>query len=468
MAIGPIRFINRVFFALLFLISTITASITPFNSVDSTYAFGGECDYTLFESSDPPIRLYDPCYSQCTVNDQEEGTDREVGEIRDYKGRQIISSEQIATIQENKPVYEEAATEADIPWQMLAALHAYETGLSLEGPDDGTGLYNYGEGHSSGTVDENEFLEQSKDVATYLKSKALKPEDLSNDATKSSEAVKAAFYEFIGPKQAYAQQAKDLEFSRDYDGSPEVMNRVDSVRDSTTNPDTWGQIKDESGELRYPANSSYGLYPLYATISGIPLVTCKKSGEIIYYDQEDPRWAGIRYAWHVEYNSDGSVRLIKPGAIGPDGCGPTSMAMIIATLLGDPTITPDVVAANAGDQTSWKGGGTAWQPMRSGVLAKWGDRISVTTTLSMQAALDFVKSGKGYAWVGGSTGAPTTASNPPFTRGGHLVAIMGVTDDGKYIVANSYDRVFEQIDEISEEVLIRDGGGGFGVSLRED
>ncbi len=48
------------------------------------------------------------------------------------------------------------------------------------------------------------------------------------------------------------------------------------------------------------------------------------SGDIVYYSQHDPQWGSIEYA-------DG-------GTIDEDGCGPTSMAIILASLV-DNSIT---------------------------------------------------------------------------------------------------------------------------------
>src|SRR5690606_30851836 len=59
--------------------------------------------------------------------------------------------------------------------------------------------------------------------------------------------------------------------------------------------------------------------------------------------------------------------------------------------------------------------------------AKWP--VDITASLTLDQAIEFIKSGKGLVWAGG-TGAP------PFTKGGHMVALVAITSDGKITVAD--------------------------------
>lgn len=135
------------------------------------------------------------------------------------------------------------------------------------------------------------------------------------------------------------------------------------------------------------------------------------AGDVVWYSQCDPKWGTVGYAGNT---------------ICAVGCGPSSMAIILASLI-DKNITPKDVAAVAGNQS---GGTSSWQALIAGVNQKWNVGIS-GKPLTMDEAVEFVKSGKGYVWMGGS-------GNPPFTKVGHLVAMVGVTSDGKVTIADPY------------------------------
>ncbi len=160
------------------------------------------------------------------------------------------------------------------------------------------------------------------------------------------------------------------------------------------------------------------------------------SGSVTYYSQVDPQWAAKVYA--------GST-------IARVGCGPTSMAMILATLV-DRNITPVDVAAVAGDQSQ---GTSSHINLINGVNATWGTNIS-SDRLSMDEAIEFVKSGKGFVWMGGQGSAP-------FTSVGHLVAMVGVKDDGSITIADPYSPPHEKIKDYSRAHIEATSFSRYGV-----
>lgn len=135
------------------------------------------------------------------------------------------------------------------------------------------------------------------------------------------------------------------------------------------------------------------------------------TGDIVFYHQWDPRWADKPFSGSDFYNS---------------GCGPTSMAIILATMI-DPSITPVDTGAVFGAQD---GGTSSWQNAIAGVREKWGDKVTIETASSFDDAYEFVKSGKGMVWLGGS-------GRLPFT-GGHMVAMIDVTSDGQVKIADPW------------------------------
>ena len=196
--------------------------------------------------------------------------------------------------------------------------------------------------------------------------------------------------------------------------------------------DTPEQVKETRGALAQEIFDELSL--------SSPDTECEEAeptGEIVYYSQHDPKWGSIEYA--------------GGGTIDEDGCGPTSMAIILASLV-DNGITPPDVVANAGAQS---GQFTTYAPLIEGVQAAWP--VSITGLLSMDEAIEFVKSGKGYVWWGGSGAAP-------FTSGGHMVAMVGVKEDGSITIADPHNPPHEQIQDFSREHLESMGGNRFGVS----
>lgn len=164
------------------------------------------------------------------------------------------------------------------------------------------------------------------------------------------------------------------------------------------------------------------------------------AGEVVWYSQTDAKWANVGYA--------GST-------IGVAGCGPTSMAIILASIV-DKNITPTDVAAAAGVQV----GQTAHGELIRGVNEKWNLNISATD-IGFDAAVEFVKSGKGYVWVGGTGEAP-------FTAGGHMVAMVGIASDGQVTIADPAGDAtgHQRVANYPPSQIAATGGAYYGVSKK--
>lgn len=188
---------------------------------------------------------------------------------KDYLGRDILTKAQLEAIEKNRDAYEKAATEAGIPWEMIAAIHLRETGLSRINPANGQGIFQNStapEGlYPEGEVDDAGFLAQAKWVAAFIKGKAT---DASRLSVNDEVAIKDTFFAYNGRDPQYIAQAKTLGFTDSYDGSPYVMNKADAKRDPGSNP-KWGQVKGDGGEIQYPANQDYGAFLVYASLAGL-------------------------------------------------------------------------------------------------------------------------------------------------------------------------------------------------------
>ena len=69
------------------------------------------------------------------------GTGIPIGGNQNYAGAKVWSDAELATIEENRPIYEEAANEHGFPWQVLATLHSMERSLMKDNPGNGQGVY---------------------------------------------------------------------------------------------------------------------------------------------------------------------------------------------------------------------------------------------------------------------------------------------------------------------------------------
>ena len=138
---------------------------------------------------------------------------------------------------------------------------------------------------------------------------------------------------------------------------------------------------------------------------------------------------------------------------------PTSMAINLSSLI-DKTITPPDVAAAAGVQV----GETNHGNLIRGVNEKWGLTIS-TQSLTMQESIEFVKSGKGYVWIGGTA---LEENKGPFTLGGQMVAMVGVNSDGSVIIADPAGNApgHQKIGNYSAAEIESQSGARYGVAKR--
>ena len=155
------------------------------------------------------------------------------------------------------------------------------------------------------------------------------------------------------------------------------------------------------------------------------------SGGIPFFYQWDDRWGFHQYGTDV---------------MGFDGCGPTSLAMVIVGLTGNPAATPAAVASYAETNGYYVSGeGTSWALFTDG-CRDWGvqaDEIG-TEQSSIEETL--------------RSGSPVICSVGPgyFTYYGHIMVLSGLDSEGKIIIhdpnnRNNSSRSFSY-DEIADQL----------------
>lgn len=137
--------------------------------------------------------------------------------------------------------------------------------------------------------------------------------------------------------------------------------------------------------------------------------------DVVYYNQADPQYV------NAPYGTD---------TIGPYGCGPTAMAIVVSSLTGQ-MVDPIQMAEWAYEQGYWyKGRGSlhtlipdaakAWGLEVSGCTVDEGDRLRAA--LSQQKLVVAIM-GEGH-----------------FTDTGHFIVLRGLDEDGKVLVADPASR----------------------------
>ncbi len=133
---------------------------------------------------------------------------------------------------------------------------------------------------------------------------------------------------------------------------------------------------------------------------------------MVSYEQIDKKWADKEYGKGL-------------ASIGETGCGPASLAMIGATLLGNSSITPLTLANEYGDRFHTPGGGSSW-----GIIPAFASDYNLNMTdlgTDFSAAANILKAG-GLVLVSVDPGW--------FTTYGHFMVIRSVSADGSSFFMN--------------------------------
>lgn len=132
-----------------------------------------------------------------------------------------------------------------------------------------------------------------------------------------------------------------------------------------------------------------------------------KKGDYPLLLQYDKRWG---YAYYGEYN------------LAISGCGPTTIAMVVAGLTGRNDVTPYTVAKYAMENNYYSESGTKWALMKEGIK-HFGIK---SRELNNSKKLIFKELEKGHPII-------CSMKLGIFTTTGHFIAIVGIKDN-KFIV----------------------------------
>lgn len=132
---------------------------------------------------------------------------------------------------------------------------------------------------------------------------------------------------------------------------------------------------------------------------------------VVYYNQTDSRWGNKKYG--------------KSGSIGEAGCGPTALAIVVASLT-DNQVTPyDVAQWSAENGYRCEGNGSYHSLIPNG-----GEHYGLTVTgigNNSKKLVEALNEGKLVIAI---------MSKGHFTSSGHFIVLRGVTEDGNILVAD--------------------------------
>ena len=131
--------------------------------------------------------------------------------------------------------------------------------------------------------------------------------------------------------------------------------------------------------------------------------------------------------YYYQFDSEWNKKAIGGYTIAKGGCGPSSVAMILSSLLKKP-ITPVETGTSAMNAGTWiKGQGAAYT-MYNQLGKAYG--VPVTEAGSFKDFVSMANSNMPIAISGKRKGR----SDNPFTPGGHIVAFFGKDADGNYLI----------------------------------
>ncbi|MDE7310651.1 MAG: C39 family peptidase [Eubacterium sp.] len=202
------------------------------------------------------------------------------------------------------------------------------------------------------------------------------------------------------PVERHASQiVSDL---KDYAGTSKTAARIYENRNQYTETLLAAYLNNPEMEDFIDGYLDAGL-PQYSAQSGF--TQQELAQEFPLFLQWDKRWGYVSYG--------GSI-------IGLSGCGPTCLSMVLVSLTGQESQTPDAVAHFSEERGYYvEGSGTAWSLMTEGAsqLGLYARELSLDESV-MKSSLD--------------AGRPIICSMGPgdFTTQGHFILIYGYDQDG--------------------------------------
>lgn len=146
------------------------------------------------------------------------------------------------------------------------------------------------------------------------------------------------------------------------------------------------------------------------------ITEAEKPQPVPLFLQWDARWGYVPYGKHN---------------IGISGCGPTCLSMVLYSLTGDKSLTPDFLAQRAMNEGYYVDGvGTSWSFLTN-ICKDYGVKAALTEIITPEKIKEYTDAG----------GLIICSMGPgDFTDTGHFIVIRGITDTGKLLINDPFSK----------------------------
>lgn len=371
------------------------------------------------------IYYYDPSSTQCDPAPATGGGDLVSG------SGSGLSNQQEQFVSDHVSIAQRLSVEYGIPWETVIAQGILESGagtsrLAREKHNYfGIGAYDHcpfecALSYASELEGWQGYYENIRKTSTYRNHGVFQGNTIT-DPFAYLVAIKAAGYatdpNYIEKVSRIILMIQDLAVQNEWLSSEELAQQYpEMIANATANASGSNAVAvdltSEVGACIYPSIDGLSDYDG----SGFP-----------YYNQFDSQWASIPWGGGTGACGNG----FHVNTIGASGCGPSSFAMMATALTGK-KITPDMTAKIAGEQGCHVTSGSDWKITQ--VLAKeYGLQYKDLAASGSGDAIQKITTALKDGWMIHTSGKGSS----PFTSGGHYIGIRGITEDGKWLIADS-------------------------------
>ena len=162
-------------------------------------------------------------------------------------------------------------------------------------------------------------------------------------------------------------------------------------------------------------------------VPGVPLPTETPVTELLVVDGRQVLTGGsVDVTYFCQYDSRWAELPFGADTIGPYGCGPTAMAIAVASLT-DTDTNPALMASWAAEHGYWAPGAGSYLSIVIGTARSYGLMAETFPSRDVNDLLDALSQGKMLIALMGPG---------QFTTGGHFILLRGVTMNGQVLIAD--------------------------------
>lgn len=231
-------------------------------------------------------------------------------------------------------------------------------------------------------------------------------------------------------KNAVNAQKLSREDFRKYEG---VIGHMHVPDNNHSDPnDIWWRIerslKKFSGGAMNGSNNGVAGMAGYINSLSDPCAGTSGGGAVEYWDGKD-------FPWYGQSNPDYRGKAPKWGSMGASACGPTSFSMAITALTGVKVFPPDV-ANRAGELGLHVPNAGASHSLPEKMADEYGLKAKFVYSVNSKKEREPIEKHLREGWLIWTCGK----DGEPYSGDGHCILLRGITEDGKWLVADPKSR----------------------------